>query len=317
MKADMAVARQDAPLRCLCILFVGLATTAHAQMLPDVPEGAQAVSLDGRVLIPAPPSEETLSKLALAKRYYEADPGDADNIIWYGRRTAYAGDFHGAIRIYSQGMAKHPQDARMYRHRGHRYISIREFDLAIADLEYAARLIEGQENQIEPDGLPNALNIPVSTLHGNIWYHLGLAYYLKHDWENALRAYQAGFDTGRNDDNRVSTTHWRYMILRRMGREDDAAAVLDVISRDMDVIENTIYHRLCLFYKGEIAAHEIVEDDEDNSTNSAAAYGIANWYFYNGDERQGLDRMRAHLDQSTWAAFGYIAAEVDVTAAAD
>ena len=63
----------------------------------------------------------------------------------------------------------------MYRHRGHRYVSIREFDRAIADLEYAATLIEGTEDEIEPDGMPNAMNIPVSSLHSNIWYHLGLA----------------------------------------------------------------------------------------------------------------------------------------------
>ncbi len=64
---------------------------------------------------------------------------------------------------------------------------IREFDRAIQDFEKAATLIEGTEDKIEPDGLPNAQNIPVSTLHTNIWYHLGLAYYLQHDLENALR----------------------------------------------------------------------------------------------------------------------------------
>ena len=50
---------------------------------------------------------------------------DVDNIIWYGRRTAYLGDYREAIRIFSEGIEKHSKDARMYRHRGHRYISIR------------------------------------------------------------------------------------------------------------------------------------------------------------------------------------------------
>jgi len=49
--------------------------------------------------------------------------------------------------------------------------------------------MKDKPNQIEPDGLPNAKNIPISTLKGNIWYHLGLAYYLKGDFENALWAY--------------------------------------------------------------------------------------------------------------------------------
>jgi tetratricopeptide (TPR) repeat protein len=64
-------------------------------------------------------------------------------------RTAYTGDFRGAVEIYSEGIEKFPHDDRMYRHRGHRYISIREFDRAIADLEQAAKLIEGKENETE------------------------------------------------------------------------------------------------------------------------------------------------------------------------
>lgn len=288
------------------------ALSINAASLPDVPGGAQAVTLSGKPLYPAAPDQETLEQLAKARKNYEADPDNADNIIWYGRRTAYAGDFRGAIEIYSDGIEKFPDDDRMYRHRGHRYISIREFDRAIADLEQAAKLIEGKENEIEPDGQPNAQNIPVSSRHGNIWYHLGLAYYLKHDWENALRAYQNGFDSGQNDDNRVSTTHWLYSISRRMGDEEGAAKFLEVIKPDMDVIENFSYHKLCLFYKGEISEQELIGDGEDTPSGASAAYGLANWYYYNGD----LDKAQEHLDAlvatDSWAAFGFIAAEADL-----
>ena len=216
---------------------------ASADILPEIPDGAQALSLTGQPLSSAPASAETLDRLDQARKTYEENPEDANNIIWYGRRTAYAGDFRGAIKIYSEGIEKFPEDARMYRHRGHRYISIREFDRAIADLEHASRLIEGTENETEPDGLPNALNIPISSLHGNIWYHLGLAYYLKHDWENAWRAYQEGFNAARNDDNRVSTSHWLYMIANRMGDTEAAASVLENISADMEVIEKHVLSR--------------------------------------------------------------------------
>ncbi len=286
--------------------------TAVADVLPELPDGVQAMSLMGEPLKSAAPGEESLANLAEAKAIYIADPADADNIIWYGRRTAYTGDYRGAIEIFSLGIKKHPQDARMYRHRGHRYISVREFDRAIVDLEMASELIKGTENETEPDGQPNALNIPISSLHGNTWYHLGLAYYLKHDWDNAFRAYQSGFEAARNDDNRVSTTHWRYMILRRAGKDEQAQAVLDDITADMNVIENTVYHRLCLFYKGEIEMNEITGDDTDNPTNSAAAYGVGNWFYYNGDQQEADKRLKRHLQSSSWAAFGYIAAEVDI-----
>lgn len=295
----------------LALLFV---SGAMAQNLPQVPDGAQAMSLSGEFLISAAPSEETLARLAVARMDYTANPDDADNIIWYGRRTAYAGDYRGAIEIFSEGIEKFPDDARMYRHRGHRYVSIREFDRAIADLEYATDLIAGKENAIEPDGQPNALNIPISSLHGNIWYHLGLAYYLNHDWPNAWRAYKNGFDAARNDDNRVSTTHWLYMIKQRMGDSEGAAQVLESISADMNVIENTSYHDLCLFYKGEKTADELLGDGEDSSTGAATVYGIANWYYYTGSEERARAMLERLITTRSWSAFGFIAAEADLAA---
>ena len=135
--------------RRLTILLL-LPVLGAAQVLPDVPEGAQAVSLlTGDALVSPEPSEDVLEKLAMARADYEADPVDPDNIVWYGRRMAYAGDYRGAIEIFSEGIAKFPADARMYRHRGHRYITVREFDRAIADLEKAAELIEGTELEDE------------------------------------------------------------------------------------------------------------------------------------------------------------------------
>lgn len=284
-----------------------------AGILPDVPEGAQAVSVAGKPLFAAQPSEKALQKLAEARANYEADPGDANNIIWYGRRTAYTGDYRGAIEIFSEGIGKHPGDARMYRHRGHRYISIREFDRAIEDFEKAVELIAGTENQTEPDGLPNARGIPISSLHGNIWYHLGLAYFLKRDWENAYRAYESGFNAARNVDNKVSTTHWRYMILRRMGREDDAKKVLEAITADMDVVENMSFHRLCLFYKGELKLDEVMTNATGSPAGATAAFGIASWHYSNGNLDTAREQFEAITSEEGWSSFGYIAAEVDLS----
>ena len=298
------------PISAIALIF--LANSLLAANLPDVADGAQAMTLSGKPLYSAAPGQATLDQLAAAKKNYDENRNDADTIIWYGRRTAYTGDFRGAIEIFSEGIGKFPQDDRMYRHRGHRYVSIREFDRAIADLEQAAMLIEGEENETEPDGQPNEQNIPVSSRHGNIWYHLGLAYYLKQDWENAFRAYQNGFNAGRNDDNRVSTTHWLYMIRRRLGDEEGAAKVLDVITTDMNVIENFSYHKLCLFYKGEMTIAELIGDGEDTPSGASAAYGLANWYYYSGQKETATEQLEALVTSSSWAAFGFIAAEVDL-----
>ncbi len=276
----------------------------------QLPQGAEAFSLLGDTLYPPDLPAEALADLA----DYEADPNDADAIIWHGRRTAYLGEYRKAIAIYGEGIAKHPSDARTYRHRGHRHISVRQFDDAIADLQRAAELIAGSEDEIEPDGMPNARNIPTSTLHSNIWYHLGLAYYLKNDLENALRAYRQCLAVSRNPDMLVATSHWLYMTLRRLGREDEAAAVLEPITSGMDIIENGSYHRLLLMYKGELAVEALLEETEaaGGLENATLGYGIGNWHFYNGRPKQAEAVFRTILQGSQWAAFGYIAAEADL-----
>src|SRR5687768_12154893 len=91
------------------------------------------------------------AKLAEARAAYEKNPGDADALIWLGRRTAYLGHFDEAIRLYTVGIRKHPRDARLYRHRGHRYITTRRLREAVADLERAARLVRGRPDEVEPD----------------------------------------------------------------------------------------------------------------------------------------------------------------------
>ena len=111
------------------------------------------------------------AKLDEAKNNYTQNPS-ADNLIWLGRRTAYLGHYENAIDIYTKGIDQYPKDARFSRHRGHRYISIRCFNLAIKDFKKAARLTRGKPNEVEPDGLPNALNIPTSTLQGLSLIHI-------------------------------------------------------------------------------------------------------------------------------------------------
>ncbi len=294
----------------VCLIFAA-ETRPAADILPVVPAGVEALSLSGESLISPAADTATIEKFEAAKEDYDRDSMAAENIIWFGRRTAYLGNYRSAIEIFTEGIEKHPRDARMYRHRGHRYISIREFDRAIADFQAATGLIERQENRIEPDGLPNSQNIPLTTTHGNIWYHLGLAYYLKQDWENALRAFRNGYNLGGNDDNLVSTGHWIYMIYRRMGMPAEAAAALEDISPDMNIVENRSYHELCLLYKGEILIDEMMSANGDDPANAAVAYGLANWFYYNGDVAASAAMLANILAGSSWSSFGFIAAEAD------
>ena len=258
----------------------------------------------------AEPSEKNLEKYRKAKGDYEANPNNADNIIWYGRRAGYLPDYEKAIAIFSEGIEKFPKDARIYRHRGHRHISVRNFEAAITDLNRAAELIEGKENEIEPDGMPNAQNIPISTLHGNIWYHLGLAYFLKGDYENAFNAYTNCRNTGSNDDNIVSSTHWLFSIACRMKNDSLAEQMLEPIHSEMEIIENTSYYDLCKFYKGLIPIDSLLTE-EGTPSGDAVKYGLANWYRCNGDLKNAEAMDTDILNGKAWNSFGFIASEAD------
>lgn len=266
----------------------------------------------GKVFELSTPSPKLLDNYMEAKKTYDANPHDLDAIIWYGRRTAYLGRYADAIDIYSKGIEIFPNEPRLYRHRGHRFISIRQFDKAISDLQKAGQLIAGKENQIEQDGMPNALNIPVSTLHGNIWYHLGLAYYLVHDYEKAYTAYLKCRASGELPDNIVSSTHWLYMIQRRMDNLDVANEMLKPIASKMEVIENQSYYELCKLYTGILPIDSLLQTETGSPSNDAVSYGLANWYFYNDRKEEAKKMMEKLVESPSWSSFGYIAAESDL-----
>ena len=285
---------------------------------PQDPKGkAEAVSLFGKPLYPPPlpakTSKELEENLAKARAAYEQDPGSAETTIWLGRRMAYLWRYRDAITIFTRGMKRFPQDARLYRHRGHRYITLREFDRAIEDLQKAHMLTAGEEDEVEPDGQPNTLNIPTGTLQTNILYHLALAFYLKGDFHSAMTHFQKCRELAKNDDMRVAATDWEYMAFRRMGPVIDGPDLLKDIRKEMTIIENVAYHRRLLLYKGELPVDSLLNMERATDLDLATyGYGVGNWYLYNGDNERARQIFEKVLAGSHWAAFGYIAAEADL-----
>lgn len=286
---------------------------------PPAEEVIEARSLGGDALIrppiESPTREEREAQLADAIAQRDANPDDADAWIWVGRREGYLGRYQDAVHTYTEAIARFPEDARLYRHRGHRFITLRELDRAVTDLQHAADLVRGQPDEVEPDGQPNAAGIPTSTLQSNIWYHLALAHYLKHDFEAALPAWLGALDVSKNDDMQVATRDWLYMTYRRLGQADEAARVLEPVHADMTILENTAYHRRLLMYRGEIPPDSLLDiQDADPIQIATYGYGVGNWYLYNGDRERAEEVFRRILEGPNWAAFGYIAAEAELAA---
>lgn len=278
-----------------------------------------AVGLDGREFYEpqrSPEQHNVLRKELLdAKTKFDKDPSE-ENYIWYGRREGYLLHLQKAIDIFTAGIEKYPDSYRLYRHRSHRYISMRDFDNAILDGIKAVELMEGKPVESEPDGVPNKLNIPKSTTQSNVWYHLGLAYYLNGEYAKAAKAYEECMKFSDNDDLLVATSDWLFMTYQRLGRKAEADSLLNRITPQMSIIENESYHKRLLMYKGEYQPELLLAVEQGGVAPDIAlatqGYGVGNWYLIQGDTAKAIDLFKRVVDGPSFTAFGFIAAEVDL-----
>jgi tetratricopeptide (TPR) repeat protein len=303
-------------MRLLCC--AGAVMISGCMSIQEQPSARpETLSLLNRPLLALPDDPDHAAahaKLAAARQRSAENPEDYTARIWVGRRLGYLWRMNDAIATFSDGLKQHPDHAEFLRHRGHRLISIRRFAEAQVDLERAAELIGGTPDRIEPDGLPNARNMPLTTLGFNVWYHLGLARYLQGDFSGALDAYNQTMEHSRGyDDNLVAVTDWKYMTLRRLGRHDEALKILEPITQKMDIIENHAYHRRLLVYKGVLRADEVMDVERASALKLATlGYGIGHFYMCNGDTASARKIFERVVDGNYWPAFGFIAAEVEL-----
>lgn len=298
----------------LCLLVFG--ACRETADTPDLPKQVQTISQLGDSLYIPELNNETENiyreNLQEALEMYQQNPDDPEAVIWLGRRTAYLGEYREAVKIYTDGIQTYPDQPRLYRHRGHRYLTLRMFEDAILDFETAAILMRDMEDEIEPDGLPNELNQPTSTLKSNVWYHLGLVHYLLGEYDEAIKAYENAMDLDLTADMRVATLYWYYMALKRSGKDEQAGDLIENITPEIEVIENDAYLNLILVFNGIFAPAHLMESAEDALTNATLGYGIGNWHFMNGREERAFEVWQQVYDSGNWPAFGFIAAEAEL-----
>lgn len=279
-------------------------------------EVAEVYSLLGlEYYAPTEPNPKADSNLAVARKNFEADPSE-ENYIWLGRRLAYLVKYNQAIEVFTQGLEQYPNSYKLYRHRGHRYLSQRKFDAAIADFNKAVELMPATPLEIEPDGIPNKINKPLSSTQFNVWYHLGLAHYLKGEFDKAEQAYLKCMETSDNDDLITATVDWLYMTYRRQGKIEAANLLLEKITPDMTIVENDSYFKRLNLYKGNLPVDSVLNVSSTATDADLAiatqGYGVGNWYLYNGDTTQAVSVFERVIGGKHFSAFGFIAAEADL-----
>jgi tetratricopeptide (TPR) repeat protein len=277
---------------------------------------AEAQSPFGRKLFSRPPSEAAAKlerDLSAARDAFKAVPDDPDKLIWVGRRLGYLWRMREAIDVYTKGIERWPDNGALYRHRGHRYISVREYGKAIEDLQKASELIRGKPDVVEQDGMPNKLNIPLTTLKFNVYYHLGVAYYLTSQFNESILAFRQAISAGRRKpDNLVACLDWMWMAHQSLGESFQAEQLTKIVSADMEIIENHAYHKRMLLYKGELKPEQVLNvSDLDELQTVTTGYGVAKWYLIQGETEMAATILRKLIGHEYWPAFGVLAAEAE------
>jgi len=223
--------------------------------------------------------------------------GLAADYIAAGR--AYAATLHvrEAIACCSEGLILHPDDAFLYRWRGHRHISVREFASGEADLTRASILNDGD---------------------WNIWYHLGLARYLRGNYAGAIEAYRKCAACPEDAIAAPAVIDWMWMSAKRTGDDETAAFALSMADPGLDAGENQYYQNRVLVYLGLKKPEDLyIAPDgkrigpDDPLGVSTQLYGLANWYYVSGETEKAHGVIAEILEFGFWPGFGYIAAEVD------
>lgn len=288
----------------LAITLVLSPQTPYAQQAGATPE---LTTLLGR---PVFARADTDGVIAKADAALAADPRNVDLLLAAARARDVALQFHAAIDVYTRALTVAPDDVRVLRFRGHRYISVRDFDRAAADLQRAADLA------------PSSFDAT---------YHLGLAHYLRGDFAAAVRAYRSCLDysgaagplpdgwrscttTKATPNDRVAVSDWLYRALRRAGRDDEARALAADIGEGLKVGENEAYYTALRFYRGAIdEAGAMTPATKNENRLVTVGYGVATFHLANGDTSRACALLQRIAAEPNWNAFGVIAAEVDLS----
>jgi tetratricopeptide (TPR) repeat protein len=267
---------------------------------------------------------------------------ESDRYVLAGRLLNYLGEIDASIAMFGEGIAMFPDDARLYRHRGHRYLTARQPEAAVQDLIVASELIEGTSDEHEffqprtqqdlvalvlgrelpRQRLPlNQETIEAtrgeykSTLHVSVYYHLGIGYYLLARFADALEAFERCADLSIDDDMRVAAADWSYTALRRLGRHEDALAAahaFDVDGSRVNPGEDYYLQRLRM-YRGEIDPDALLARHQENPLAFATqgyAVGVHHLTSDRADDARAI--FAAVAERGAFGAFGRIAAEADL-----
>lgn len=235
-------------------------------------------------------SQRDTGAIARAESALAASPRNVDLLIQLGVAQSGVRQYREAIATFTRALAIAPQNPLLYRWRGHRYLSLREFDRAMDDLTKGSRLD--------------------STVYG-IWYHLGIVRYARGDFAGAADAFTRALTRAPDAAERAGATDWLWMSLSRAGRTPDARALLD--RRPDSLPAGNAYAQRLRLYRGETGPDSVITPaDTSDIAVATLSYGIGNWYLVRGDSTRARIWFERSVRSGGWPAFGFIVSELEL-----
>lgn len=228
--------------------------------------------------------------IARAESALAADPSNVDKVIALGVAQSGVRQYREAIETFTRGLKIASNKALLYRWRGHRYLSTRQFDRALDDLTRGSRLD--------------------STIYG-IWYHLGIVRFVRRDFAGAADAFTRALPIAPDSGERAGATDWLWMSLSRAGRRAEARSLLER-HPDVPAAGNAYAARLRL-YRGQVSPDSVLTAADTSDIQVATlSYGIGDWYLVRGDTAQARKWFERSVGSGGWPAFGFIVSEVEL-----
>lgn len=173
--------------------------------------------------------------------------------------------------------------------RGHYYINARKLDLAFPDL------LRARDLKADRYGVA---------------YHLALAHYLRGEFTEAAAEYEHCVANAKTLDNTIACSAWQHVTLRRAGRPEEAAKVLERATPGLALTGNTAYLDRLLLFKGVKTEDEVASTMEKDAVQLATVgYAVGVWHLVNGREARAREYFRkATSPPAQLSAFGSVAA---------
>ena len=228
--------------------------------------------------------------IARAEQALAADPHNAKLIMQLGMAQVAAQQYREAIETFTRGIKEEPNDVAFYRERGHRYLSLREFDKAMDDLTHGFALD--------------------STDYG-VLFHLGIVRFVRGDFDGAVDAFHRALPHAPNPEELSGSTDWQWMSLSRAGK--NTAAELLLQGHPDSLPDANAYAQRLKMYRGQIGPKQLITPaDTDGITVATLSYAIGDWYLVKGDTAQAKPWFERAVHTTGWPAFGFILSEVEL-----